>query len=155
MLRAGDALRDEIVSQARCWIDTPYRHQASRRGAGADCLGLIRGIWRGVYGEEPLTVPPYTPDWAEQLGEETLLNAAKACFLSVGKSGTRPGDIMIFRMKPDALCKHIAVRASQDTIIHAYWGRAVVESYLVPYWQKRHAYSFAFPNLPPSDSVKV
>ena len=33
-----------IVMAARGWIGTPYVHQASCRGAGADCLGLIRGV---------------------------------------------------------------------------------------------------------------
>jgi len=138
-------IRARVAAEARRWIDTPYRHQASRRGAGADCLGLIRGIWRELCGEEPLAVPPYTPDWAERSGRETLLEAAQNCLVPIDRFETLPGDIMLFRMSPDAPCKHIAVRASENTIIHAYWGRAVVESYLVPYWQKRHAYSFAFP----------
>ena len=58
-------------------MGTPYRHQASVLGAGADCLGLVRGVWRGVIGEEPERAPGYTPDWAEALGEETLLDAAR------------------------------------------------------------------------------
>ena len=28
--------RDRIVSVARAWLGTPYRHQASLRGVGAD-----------------------------------------------------------------------------------------------------------------------
>ncbi len=140
-------MRDKVAAQARLWIDTPYCHQASQRGAGTDCLGLIRGIWRELCGDEPLEVPPYTPDWAEASGDETLLRAAQSCLVPVCSQATKTGDIMLFRMSPHAPCKHIAVRASETTIIHAYWGRAVVESYLVPYWQKRHAYSFAFPSL--------
>ncbi|MEM9842167.1 MAG: peptidase P60, partial [Pseudomonadota bacterium] len=38
--------RAEVIEAARAWLGTPYRHQASRRGVGADCLGLIRGVWR-------------------------------------------------------------------------------------------------------------
>ena len=34
---------DAIVAAARTWIGTPYEHQASCRGAGTDCLGLLRG----------------------------------------------------------------------------------------------------------------
>lgn len=51
-----------VVIAARRWIGTPYVHQAALRGAGADCLGLVRGVWREVLGEEPEPVPPYTPD---------------------------------------------------------------------------------------------
>jgi len=139
--------RERILSIARDWIDTPYQHQASVKGAGCDCLGLIRGIWREIYGVEPLDVPSYTPDWAEGLGQETLLAAAQSCLSPIAKSDVQPGDIMLFRMTPRVPCKHIAVMSAPNRIIHAYWGRAVVESYLVPYWTRRHAFSFSFPNI--------
>ena len=59
-----DIPRAEILRSVRSWLDTPYQHQASAKGAGCDCLGLIRGVWRDIYGAEPLAVPAYTPDWA-------------------------------------------------------------------------------------------
>ena len=37
-----------VVVEARRWLGTPYLHQASECGVGADCLGLLRGVWRGV-----------------------------------------------------------------------------------------------------------
>ena len=62
--------RDAIIAAARGWIGTPYRHQASCNQVGADCLGLIRGVWRELYGAEPAPVPdgcdaaliPFEPD---------------------------------------------------------------------------------------------
>lgn len=36
--------RAEIVAEARSWIGTPWLHQASVRGAGCDCIGLIVGV---------------------------------------------------------------------------------------------------------------
>ena len=47
-MTAAACRADEIVARARAWIGTPYRHRASCRGAGADCLGLVRGVWREV-----------------------------------------------------------------------------------------------------------
>lgn len=38
--------REAVIAAARSWLGTPYHHQASRKGVGCDCLGLIRGIWR-------------------------------------------------------------------------------------------------------------
>ena len=139
--------RERILSIARDWIDTPYQHQASVQGAGCDCLGLIRGIWREVYGDEPIDVPAYTPDWAESLGQETLLQAANTCLRPITKDAVKPGDVLLFRMAPHVPCKHIAILSAPDRIIHAHWGRAVVESYLVPYWTRRHAFSFSFPSF--------
>lgn len=139
--------RDAIVTAARNWIDTPYQHQASVKGAGCDCLGLIRGIWREIYGKEPLAIPAYTPDWAESLGDETLLDASRQCLIPISNNEAQVGDVMLFRMAPNVPCKHIAVMSGDDRIIHAYWGRAVVESFLVPYWTRRHAFSFTYPEI--------
>ena len=69
--------REDIIAAARRWIDTPYLHQSSLIHVGCDCLGLVRGVWREVVGEEPERAPPYTADWAEAQGAETLLDAAR------------------------------------------------------------------------------
>ena len=68
-------LRSEALAEARTWLATPYRHQASVKGWGCDCLGLVRGVWRQLYGAEPESVPPYRPDWAEVGAAETLRGA--------------------------------------------------------------------------------
>ena len=49
--------RVAIVAEARSWIGTHYRHQQSLKGVGCDCLGLLRGVWRAVYGQEPEPTP--------------------------------------------------------------------------------------------------
>ena len=42
-----------VIAAARAWLGAPYRHQASALGAGCDCLGLARGVWRALYGPDP------------------------------------------------------------------------------------------------------
>ncbi len=44
--------RDDIIAEARSWIGTPYRHQASLKGVGCDCLGLVRGVGGAIAGAE-------------------------------------------------------------------------------------------------------
>lgn len=139
--------RAEIVAAARGWIGTPYRHQASRKGAGCDCLGLVRGVWRELIGPEPDAPPPYTPDWAEALGEETLLAAARRHLIEIPHGAARAGDVLIFRMGMGVPAKHCAIVGSEGQIIHAYWGRAVVETRLTDWWARRVAAAFAFPGL--------
>ena len=68
--------RDAIAAAARGWVGTPYHHQASCKGVGCDCLGLIRGLWRELCGPEPESLPAYTRDWGDATGSETLLAAA-------------------------------------------------------------------------------
>jgi NlpC/P60 family putative phage cell wall peptidase len=139
--------RDEIVAEARRWIGTPYRHQASLKGVGADCLGLVRGVWRGVIGAEPEKAPAYTPDWAEALGEETLLGAARRHLREIAISEAREGDVLLFRMGLGSPAKHAAIVSGPQRILHAYWGRAVCETRLVPWWERRIAAAFSFPGV--------
>lgn len=135
----------EAVEIARSWLGTPYRHQASVKGAGADCLGLIRGVWRGLYGDEPASVPAYTADWTEVSRDEQLWRAANRWLTRV--DGAAPGDVLLFRMARTAPAKHLAIRStmSPDRIIHAYSGRSVVESPLVGAWRRRIVAAFRFP----------
>ncbi len=139
--------RVAIVAGARRWLGTPYRHQASLMGIGADCLGLVRGVWRGVIGDEPEAPPGYTPDWAEVLGQETLLDAARRHLRELAIGEARPGDVLLFRMGLGSPAKHAAVVSGEDRIIHAYWGRAVCETRLVPWWRRRIAAAFRFPGV--------
>jgi NlpC/P60 family putative phage cell wall peptidase len=139
------AVREAIVAEARRWIGTPYRHQASVRGVGTDCLGLVRGVWRAVAGEEPEAPPPYTPDWAEALGEETLLAAARRHLREIAAGEAREGDVLLFRMGLGTPAKHAAIISGPQRIIHAYWGKAVCETRLVPWWERRIAAAFAWP----------
>jgi NlpC/P60 family putative phage cell wall peptidase len=143
--------RSAIVAEAHSWLGTPYRHQASAKGVGCDCLGLVRGVWRAFEGGEPEAVPPYRADWAEVGGAETLLAAARRRLFEIPAFQARPGDVLLFRMTPQACVKHCAIVSGarpgdpEPRILHAYWGRAVVESWLGPWWRRRLAHAFSFP----------
>lgn len=139
--------REEIVLAARGWLGTPYQHQASLKHVGTDCLGLLRGVWRETVGDEPERAPPYTPDWAEAFGEDTLLEAARRQLTEIAPGAAGPGDVLLFRMATGCPAKHCAIISRADRIVHAYWGRAVVETRLVPWWTRRIAAAFSFPGL--------
>lgn len=140
-------MRADPVTVARSWIGTPYLHQASCRGAGADCLGLIRGVWRDCQGAEPAMIPPYTPDWSEPQGEERLWAAARRHLVEKPLSDARPGDVILFRMRAGAVAKHLGLQSAvgdRPAFIHAYSGQGVVESPLTPPWARRIVARFAF-----------
>lgn len=138
----------KVLALAQGWIGTPYRHQASLKGVGCDCLGLVRGIWRELYGAEPELLPPYAPDWAERGGEDRLMGAAKRHFLPLpGMEQAQPGDLLLFRWRADASAKHLGILAGPQHFIHAYEQAAVVCSALVPGWKRRIAGTFRFPDL--------
>jgi NlpC/P60 family putative phage cell wall peptidase len=140
--------RDEIVAQARRWIGTPYRHQASLIGAGTDCLGLIRGVWRSLVGEEPEIMPAYTADWSETTGEEVLMTAAAKWLRTKPADSDDVGDVIIFRMRHTSVAKHMGLAASRNgmpTFIHAYTGHGVIETPLSSPWRRKIAGRFEFP----------
>ncbi|WP_343698296.1 NlpC/P60 family protein [Caulobacter sp.] len=134
-----------ILTETRRWLGTPYRHQASTLHAGCDCLGLIRGVWRALHGAEPETPPPYRPDWAETGGQELMLDAFARWLQPIPPNTARPGDVLVFRMAPSAVAKHCAIQSGPDRMIHAYWGRACVESVLGRWWRERLVAAFRFP----------
>lgn len=142
-------MRNDIVQIARRWLGTPYQHQASVEGIGADCLGLVRGIWREVYGAEPLKIPAYTPDWSETSGDEVLLEAVGDHCREVDIKDMQVGDLLVFRMREAGVAKHLGVLSAvgpRPQIIHAYSGYGVVETPLSSSWARRIAGVFRFPD---------
>lgn len=145
--------RAQIVAEARAWIGTPYRHQASLKRAGCDCLGLVRGVWREVYRVEPEQPQPYTPDWAEETGEETLRDAARRHMHEIDAMPFRTGApmplgcLILIRMKERGPAKHAAIVTGPHRIVHAYSSHAVAENDLPDAWARRIAHAFDFPAL--------
>lgn len=143
-------LREQkIIRVARGWVGTPYCHQASVKGQGCDCLGLLRGVWREVVGTEPETVPVYTPDWSETGREERLWAAARRNLIPVSIDPLKGGHVVLFRMLAGHVAKHLGILATAEagfqTVIHAYTGQGVVETPLTEAWARRIVAQFQFP----------
>jgi NlpC/P60 family putative phage cell wall peptidase len=139
----------DIVAVARGWIGTPYQHQASLRGVGCDCLGLLRGVWRELYGDEPEAVPAYAADWGAAdrgaSGGETLRDGLARHLGAVPLAAMQAGDIALFRMAARAPARHcgiVATRSGALTLIHARQTKAVREEPFSPFWRARLAWVF-------------
>ena len=139
--------RLQIVAEARDWLGTPYQHQASLKGAGCDCLGLVRGVWRSVYGREPELPPPYSPDWAEAGGAENLRDAALRHLIPVDLPQLQPGDVVLFRWRAHLAAKHVAILTGAASMIHAHDGISVCETALCNWWRRRLVFGFSFPGV--------
>lgn len=140
--------RQEFLIETRRWIGTPYRHQASVLGFGADCLGLVRGVWRNLIGQEPEIIPAYTPDWSEPSGEEALLGAAFRWLVPKPLTSDEIAEIIVFRMRDQGVAKHLGITAEMNgrpTFVHSYTDHGVVESSLSLPWQRKIIARFDFP----------
>lgn len=141
-----------IVAEARSWIGTPYHHQASVKGVGCDCLGLVRGVWRAFYGPEPELLPAYTSDWGEVAGDEPMLAAARRHLVETEPTAALRGDVLVFRIRPGRVAKHAAILAGDLTVndwrmVHAQEGVPVSEVWMSDWWWDRIVAAFRFPGV--------
>ncbi|WP_244479739.1 NlpC/P60 family protein [Methylobacterium sp. Leaf111] len=139
---------ERIVTLARAWIGTPYRHQASLKGVGCDCLGLLRGVWREALGPEPEAAPPYAASWAESAppGCDPLADAAARHLLPVDGPPSA-GDVLLFRFRAHLPARHCALATGAGTMIHAHDGAAVTEVALTAWWRRHLTQVFRFPGV--------
>lgn len=135
---------DEIVMTTRAWLGTPYRHQASVLGAGCDCLGLLRGVWRTLYGDEPEVPPPYRAEWRDLTNAGALQQAAER-YLQPRDDTPFVGAVLLFRMHRSLPAKHCGIMVSSHSFVHAQEQIGVVEANLTHSWARRVSGVFQFP----------
>lgn len=126
-------------------------HGASVKAIGADCLGLVRGVWRDVYGSEPETVPTYAPDWTAG-GADTLRAAADRWLTPCADPA--PGCVVLMKIGRSGLADHCGVLASAPdgtaTLIHAcnqrsFASHGVMETLFSGVWARRVVGVWAWP----------
>lgn len=137
---------DQIVRIAREWIGTPFHHQASVKGVGCDCIGLVRGIFAELYGYMP-PVPAYSWDWGDSNGNEDIIAAGFEYMEPVTSSPAMPGDVIAIRWKKGLVAKHVMLLSDFNRAIHAYQGTPVTEVYLNDWWFTKVALVFRFPEV--------
>jgi len=134
-------MSEVIVAAARTWLGTPYRHRASVQGAGCDCLGLLRGVWRALYGAEPEAVPPYRAD-GRDAGDALVAGVARWLLPATGPAA---GQVVLFRLGRQTAPRHCGILVSATRFVHAQERLGVVEANLTEGWARRIAARFEFP----------
>jgi NlpC/P60 family putative phage cell wall peptidase len=137
-------MTEPAVAAAREWLGTPYRHRASTLGAGCDCLGLLRGVWRALYGDEPMAPPPYRASVRDPENAGALREAAER-FLLPAEGPVEAGQVVLFRLAGLDEPKHCGIMVAGDRFIHAQEKLGVVEAYLTEGWARRVNGRFWFP----------
>ena len=139
--------RTQIVGRAREWLGTPYHHQASKKGIGVDCIGLVRGIWREIYGTEPWGKLNYSSDWGDANGNEDLLAAGMTYLEQITLNEAGPGDVVAMRWKETMVAKHVLILTFDGKAIHAYNKAPVSEIHLSEWWTSKFVAAFRFPGV--------
>lgn len=123
---------------ARAWIGTPYILGAALRGAGCDCVGLLRGVWSDISGRPPPPAPPWRADWVNA-SARPLVAAAREYLHPKPLSWAVPGDAVVLRVQGSREA-HCGILDQDDHLIHAMEKVGVVR---VPFAAYRPGLAFA------------
>ncbi|MEM9784295.1 MAG: hypothetical protein AAF899_17690 [Pseudomonadota bacterium] len=133
------------LAEARAWIGTPYVRQGALCGVGADCIGLVRGVYGALMGVRPPSVPGWRGDWAADK-TAPLRQAARRFLNPCPLEEAGPGCVVLI-INARGLEGHAGILGEGGTLIHAVEGRGVVE---VPLGAtgRRTRFAAAFPGAP-------
>jgi len=137
---AGRSMRSDPAPllAARAWIGTPYVLGAAVRGAGCDCVGLVRGVWSDLTGRPAPPAPPWRADWANA-SARPLVAAARQYLEPVPLDTAAPGDVVVLRVQGTREA-HCGILETRGRFIHAIEGVGVA---CVPFDAYRPGLSFA------------
>jgi len=110
--------RNDIVVEARTWLNTPYHHKGRVKGVGVDCGGLIYEVYKKVLGIPPEPFPDnYAEDWGlHKEDNELYLNFIMPYVQQTSK--LMPGDLVVFQF--GRAFAHGTIYIGNDEVIHAY-----------------------------------
>ena len=139
--------REQIVAEARSWLGTRWHHQASVKGVGCDCAGLVIGVARslGIEGIEEYEGSSEMHGYGRQPTADTLRKACAQFFLPVPPRPLLAGNILLMRFSNEP--QHFALLAGGDPphIIHAYaQARMTVEHALDALWLSRVVAAYSY-----------
>lgn len=109
--------RQNVVSEAITWLNTPYHHQAALKGVGVDCVMLMIEVYRkcGLVSVD-VDPRPYAHDWHMHRSEEVYLGGVE--LLAAPVDVPQPGDIALFQF--GRCVSHGAIVTQWPMVIHAY-----------------------------------
>jgi cell wall-associated NlpC family hydrolase len=109
-----------VAAQAREWLGTPFVWQASQRGVGCDCKGLLWGVARELGFPEAESLYAKVADYSPKRPVPSAL--LKQGFASIFDpvQDIQTGDVLLVKIggKPS----HIAIASGNGRAIHAQIG---------------------------------
>jgi cell wall-associated NlpC family hydrolase len=107
--------RAAIITEAKTWLRTPWRHAAAIKGAGVDCGRIVIEIYANC-GLIERFVPDYYPqDFALHSSEERFLTNIERYAARVDNA--KQGDIAVWKF--GRCFSHAAIVVDWPAIIHA------------------------------------
>jgi len=139
-------MRARILAEAAEWKGTAYRHQASLKGVGADCVGLIKGVGSalGILVIDPAAWVRYAR--YSRTPNPNIMGQGMTQFLVAVEDGNQlPGDIAWIQWRED-IPMHLAIlahdHAGRPTLIHSAsdFGRVVEHGFSQDWRDRVHSW---------------
>lgn len=129
--------RAKLVAEALTWVGTPWHRNQSRKGVGADCVGVVAGIAMAC----GIQVSSYRNNYSQQ-PDGTLIPELKREGLVPVKGELKPGDVLVmsFANVPHHIALYIGTVDEKigPEIVHAYLQvRRCVRCRYDEYWKRK------------------
>jgi len=109
----------EHINYAREWLGTPFHSQASLKGIGVDCSGMVIDSLIRAGMINPLRRFPYQLGRASNDGEimtADFTQSIKPGHVLIEANDIQPGDILFFEFIKKI--RHVSIATSETTHIH-------------------------------------
>jgi len=109
-----------VLAEAQTWLGTKYHHGARIKGVGVDCGNLLAAVFENVGLIDPVTVPPYSPQWHLHRKVERLREIVLAYAHPIEPAVVKPGDVVLYHWGHVKAHAGIVTARGWPFIIHAY-----------------------------------
>lgn len=134
--------RDEVIRIARAWLGTPYHHQASVKGVGADCIGFLKGVALEAGLITPETAATIPVDYSRQQSGGRMRHILGNLLITVPVTDVLPADVFLLRIAGEE--QHIGMYTDLG-IIHCHSDvRGVAEQRLDSVMRKMISRAYRF-----------
>ena len=140
--------RAAIVAEARTWLGTPFSHQASLRGVGTDCVGLVFGVARslGLPDAARFAASARYTGYSRQPDGRTLVSGCAEFLDPIPLNTVQPGDILLLHFGHDPMHLSLVTETDPLRVIHALGVTThnVAEHRIDATWHARIARAYRF-----------
>lgn len=128
----------EAAHVANGWKGTPFHWEASVKGVGCDCRGLLTGVARELGRPEANEIEANLVGYSRRIDEAALLKGLNRLFKK-RRGKPKPGDILAFSIRGKV--QHLGIMGTGGRFVHAYSldPRKVIETPLSGLWLDRLA----------------
>ena len=136
---------EAVITAARSYIGTPWKHQARCKGVGVDCIGLLVGAFVEAgtpikdcidYGKNP-NPKRFLAHLVRQFERVSGGNQLDVHADAGAWRFAAPGDVLVFQFQGPDLPQHVGISTGVG-VIHTYQSAGAVAEHALTYeWQRK------------------